>query len=210
MGFGRETREIEEFTVVNPGSENPIREPTGNIEIVTKPKTIAFLGYGQVGVDEETKPEFRKILSDSAGLVPQDLIYGGDEAYNHITLSRWNEGVLQLAENRPYTFRTNPGSASKTDIGRAMLAQDSALSLYIVHARRNNNIEDLPPGIRYPYNTVLFHSIRKKGSRPNLVQCLFYSIPRFSKRFNLRGLYDYDVSDVVNFVGDGINMRIGN
>lgn len=171
------------------------------VEVDTTPKFIRYLGTGVVGVETEIRSEWEPIKSDSAGNVPDDMAFAGEQAYIHLELSRWNEATLQEAQSRPYTSSTISGSVGKRDIGRLLIRERLGLTLYLAYRRRNtpSMIEgQMGAGWRFPFNTyMLGPDIRKVGTRMNSVSLLFHAIPFYSSKYRQRVLYDQDISALI-------------
>lgn len=208
IGFGREENIKYEIVGDNPSSEYPINTKKIRTDFGDTPKHIMFLGYGEIGLHSEIRAEWKEIQTDRAGgKVPEDICYTGKHAYTHVILKRWNEKVLQLCQARPYVLELSSGENSYADIGKLILAQKLAFSLYLLYFRgqtdsnkRNAGVE----GFRFPFNTVLFSpDIRQIGSQKNQVSLMFYSLPRFSNKKKTFILYDQEMKDLQAFNGYG-------
>lgn len=206
LGFGVSPKYQINIETENSDSENPLI--VKKTQVGQKPKNISFLGYGKMGLASEIRAEWLPIHTDTAGgKVPDDLVHASQHAYTHVELVRWNERVLQFAQNRPYSFVGSPGANVRTDIGKMMLRQGLGLTLYLAFFRKDNKVQagvDSLQGLRFPFNTVLYSpDIRHVGSQVNRVSLLFYSIPKYSPKFKQLVLYDYELDDLNSFSGHG-------
>lgn len=113
--------------------------------------TPLFLGHGQRAPKISITAEFRDVECDLGGAVSFDTMYGGERGRVSVLLSRYNETVLTIIQDKAIAAAgAVRGTDDPGEIGSLMVSEGLTYGLWL----------------NFPYNTKAFNSNAANGAIP--------------------------------------------
>lgn len=157
------------------------------------PAASTFLGTGETAPEITVKAEWEPVMNDLGGTkIPFDVAYEGEEAFISVKLTRWNQTILNLIQNRPYRAGAVRGTnsilsvagapAGYGDMGSMMITEGLTFGLqcyfpYSVKAAYRNPANGfMPPGMNFPAAMLMGPEVRRGGTKAQSIQLVFHAL----------------------------------
>jgi hypothetical protein len=166
-----------------------------------------FLGHSERGPSFQVRPQYSPVFVDLGGQnVPFDTVYDGEDAMVTVDLTRWNNGLLEIIQDK--AGLTGPGSDAPGNIGTLMVTEGSAYQLYLHFpyaakaAFSNQTNGALPAGYRFRAAFLETDDSPDLGTKAKKQHLVFHCLRTFDPSVvNAFGygelqLFDFEMSGV--------------
>ncbi len=169
--------------------------------------TLQFLGYSETGMRIDIRETFDDIHADLLGpRIPIDVQHFQADALITGDLIRWNEGVLQIIEDRSFMGAGGTGASrgviSRQEVGALMLAQGKTYR-FLCDAP-NTGLAVFPGMVPYNFPFTYMHDAmqRRRGAKVETVHIIMRALANYTnvnvsaQMPNTQPLYNNDRSGI--------------
>lgn len=157
---------------------------------------VQYLGTGERAPKIRLNPEWDAVMNDLSGTkLPMDYIFEGEEAFVGVTLTRWNQPVLDILRTRT-NRAAPPGFTLPTDLGSLMVTEGLTVSLYLYFTFATKLAmvaAGMPAGYRFTSAFLMGPDDLERGTGPNKDQTMFHCVRAFDIVTGRMNLYDFNV-----------------
>jgi hypothetical protein len=157
---------------------------------------MLYIGTGERAPKIRLLPEWDAVMNDLGGTkLPFDYLYEGEEALVGVTLTRWNQPVLDILRTRT-NRAAPPGFTLPTDLGALMVAEGLTFNLYLFFpfaTKAAMAAGGMPAGYHFHYAFLQGPDDLERGTGPNKDQTMFHCVRGFDITTGRMTLYDFSV-----------------